>query len=128
MELQVQDPQQVQRLDEIRCDEMVKLLEDFYNIQEIQHSLSSIIENQSGMLDTIEHNMENTKQHEINGLQELKIAQQYSFRYSPVIIGSLLGVSLMGPTGIFFGLKMGSIATGIGGACIGGWCGYKIQK
>ena len=114
--------------DDIGCEEMIKLLEDFYNINQIQSSLSSIILRQRGKIDSITDNIENSENSTINGLTNLEIAKKYSFRYTPIIVGSLLGMVLTGPTGLLLGLKTGSIATGMGGGIIGGLCGYKIQK
>tara|TARA_B100001123_G_C15309438_1_gene1023838 strand:+ start:48 stop:419 length:372 start_codon:yes stop_codon:yes gene_type:complete len=122
------DQTQKHSLQEIHCREMVQLLEDFYDIQEIQSSLYAIIEKQKGKLDTINNHIEDTRHYEIEGLKELEIAKKYSFKYVPIVIGSLVGASLLGPTSFLFGFKMGSIATGLGGGFLGGWCGYKIQK
>lgn len=114
--------------DNIGCEEMIKLLEDFYNINQIQNSLSSIILRQRGKIDSITDNIEYSENNAISGLQDLEIAKKYSFKYTPILVGSLLGMALTGPTGILLGLKMGSIATGMSGGIIGGWFGYKIQK
>ena len=114
--------------DDIGCEEMIKLLEDFYNINQIQNSLSSIILRQRGKIDSITDNIENSENSAISGLQDLEIAKKYSFKYTPIIVGSLLGMALTGPTGLLLGLKTASIATGMGGGILGGWFGYKIQK
>ena len=116
--------------DNIDCDEMIKLLEDFYNINQIQNSLSSIILRQRSKIDSIANNMDSAENSAINGLTNLELAKKYSFKYTPIIVGSLLGMALTGPTGLLLGLKTGSIATAtaMSGGIIGGWCGYKIQK
>ena len=114
--------------DNIDCDEMIKLLEDFYNINQIQNSLSSIILRQRSKIDSITDNIENSEISTLNGLTNLEIAKKYSFKYTPIIVGSLLGMALTGPTGLLLGLKTASIATGMGGGILGGWFGYKIQK
>jgi hypothetical protein len=107
---------------------MVKLLEDFYNINQIQNSLSSILLRQRSKIDSITDNMDSAENSAINGLTNLEIAKKYSFKYTPIIVGSLLGMALTGPTGLLLGLKIGSIATAMSGGIIGGLCGYKIQK
>ena len=114
--------------DNIECDEMIKLLEDFYNINQIQNSLSSILLRQRSKIDSITDNMDTAENSAINGLTNLEIAKKYSFKYTPIIVGSLLGMALTGPTGLLLGLKIGSIATAMSGGIIGGLCGYKIQK
>ena len=114
--------------DDIGCEEMIKLLEDFYNINQIQNSLSSILLRQRGKIDTIVDNMDSAENSAINGLTNLEIAKKYSFRYAPIIVGSLLGMALTGPTGLLLGLKTASIATAMSGGILGGWFGYKIQK
>ena len=112
----------------IHCEEMTKLLEDFNSIYQIQDSLYTILKRQGNRLDTVSENMEITKQNELKGLDEIILAKKYSFRYTPILVGSFLGVCLAGPPGILFGLKMGSMITGIGGGIVGGWCGYQLQK
>ena len=114
--------------DDIGCEEMIKLLEDFYNINQIQNSLSSILLRQRGKIDTIVDNMDSAENSAINGLTNLEIAKKYSFKYTPIIVGSLLGMALTGPTGLLLGLKTASIATAMSGGILGGWFGYKIQK
>ena len=112
----------------VDCEEMTKLLEDFYNIHQIQDSLYTILKKHGNRLDTVSENMEIIKKNEIEGLHEVTMAKKYLFRYTPILIGSFLGICLTGPPGILFGFKMGSIITGLGGGMIGGWCGYKLQK
>jgi hypothetical protein len=114
--------------DDIGCEEMIKLLEDFYNINQIQSSLSSIILRQRSKIDSITDNIENSEISTLNGLTNLEIAKKYSFKYTPIIVGSLLGMALTGPTGLLLGLKTASIATAMSGGILGGWFGYKIQK
>ena len=113
---------------ELPCDEMIKLLEDFYNINQIQSSLSTLVHRQRAKLDSIRDNVDSADCNVTEGLTELETAKTYSFRYTPILLGSLFGIALTGPTGLLLGLKMGSLATGLGGGILGGWCGYKIQK
>ena len=110
------------------CDEMIKLLEEFYNINQIQKSLNTILLRQREKMDNIVDNVENAENNSIESLQDLEIAKKYSFRYVPIIVGSFIGAALTGPAGLLLGLKTGSIATGMSGGIIGGWFGYKIQK
>ena len=112
------------------CEEMIQLLEEFYNLNQIQNSLQSIILRQRDKLDSIKDNVESTDLRVGEGLDNLVEAKKYSFKYSPIIIGSLLGAVLTGPAGFFLGLKAGGAAAGlsVGGGLFGGWCGYKIQK
>ena len=117
-----------QTKENLECDEMIKLLEEFYNINQIQQSLSTIINRQRSKLDSIVDNIESAENNSIEGLQDLEIAKKYSFKYTPIILGSLIGAALTGPTGLLFGLKTSSIATGMSGGLLGGWFGYKIQK
>ena len=113
---------------ELKCDEMIKLLEDFYDINQIQSSLNILVHRQRAKLDSIQDNVDSTECNISGGLTELETAKKYSFRYTPILLGSLFGIALTGPAGLLFGLKMGSLATGLGGGILGGLCGYKIQK
>lgn len=112
------------------CEEMIKLLEEFYNLNQIQNSLQSIILRQRNKLDSIKDNVEATDSKVVEGLDNLVEAKKYSFRYSPIIIGSILGAVLTGPAGVLMGLNAGGVAAGlsVSGGLLGGWCGYKIQK
>jgi len=110
------------------CEEMIKLLEEFYSMNQIQRSLNTILFRQRQKMDNIVDNIENAENSSIEGLKNLEIAKKYSFRYTPIIVGSLIGAVLTGPTGLLLGLKTGSIATGMSGGILGGWFGYKIQK
>ena len=109
----------------IECDEMIKLLEDFYDLSEIQKSLLGILRRQNEKVATIDNNIEETDQRILNGLEEIKEAKRYSFRYTPIVAGTVIGAGVGGPFGLLVGLKTISL---IAGGIFGGWCGYKIQK
>ena len=49
--------EEIYETESVNCDEMIKLLEDFYNINQIQHSLSTIILRQRNKLDSIRDNI-----------------------------------------------------------------------
>ena len=114
--------------DNVDCEEMIRLLEDFYDINQIQRSLSMIIVKQRQKVNTIQNTMSDSTLSIENGFEDLKIAKQYAFRYIPIILGSALGITFMGPVGLMFGFKTAGLITGLSGGMIGGWFGYKIQK
>ena len=59
--------------DNIECDEMIKLLEDFYDINQIQRSLSMIIVKQRQKVNTIQNTMSDSTLSIENGFEDLKI-------------------------------------------------------
>jgi hypothetical protein len=123
----LQEPQEIIK-DSVDCEEMIKLLEDFYDINQIQRSLSMIIVKQRQKVNTIQNTMSDSTLSIENGFEDLKIAKQYAFRYIPIILGSAVGITFMGPIGLMFGFKTAGLITGLSGGMIGGWFGYKIQK
>ena len=114
--------------DNVDCEEMVRLLEDFYDINQIQRSLNMIIVKQRQKVNTIQNTMSDSTLSLENAFEDLKIAKKYAFRYTPIIIGSVLGLTFMGPAGLMFGFKTAGLITGLSGGMIGGWFAYKIQK
>ena len=114
--------------DNVDCEEMIRLLEDFYDINQIQRSLSMIIVKQRQKVNTIQNTMSDSTLSIENGFEDLKIAKKYAFRYTPIVLGSALGLTFMGPVGLMFGFKTAGLITGLSGGMIGGWFGYKIQK
>ena len=61
------------------------------------------------------------------GRKDLETAQSYYFRYTPILLGAVLGGISLGPVGMLLNVKFGSMFT-LGGGVLGGYGGYKIQK
>jgi uncharacterized protein YcfJ len=63
-----------------------------------------------------------------SGLNELKEAQRLSVKYTPILIGSVIGILIGGPFGLIPGFKAGGTIALSSGGILGGFLGYKIQK
>ena len=107
--------------------EYQKIWNKVHELNEIQQNLINCIEEQDNTLDNIENNLDSTLEVVDESNQDLKIAEQYYFKYTPIIIGSALGAVIAGPIGVATHLKFTSILT-LGGTLVGGMLGYKVQK
>tara|TARA_Y100000310_G_C20176458_1_gene576046 strand:- start:56 stop:436 length:381 start_codon:yes stop_codon:yes gene_type:complete len=110
------------------CDEMEHLLEDFYELQELQHSMNVLLYGQRGKLDRIMEHMDSADIQIEGGIEELVEAKKYAFRYTPILVGTTLGMMTMGPLGWWVGFKFGGLVSSASGGLLGGWLGYKVQK
>lgn len=105
-----------------------ELMEKLEDLAEIQGHLSLCLEGQQNQIDTIADNLTLAEIKIEKGVKELKIAQQYSFKYIPIAVGGLVGVAVGGPFGLIPGFKLGGLAMGGVLGATGAYAGYKIQK
>jgi len=107
--------------------EYKKLLKNVEELNSIQTDLLLCIENQGESLERIDENITNIDITVESGKTDLKMAENYFFKYTPIIIGTALGTVALGPVGAILNLKLSSLFF-LGGGLIGGMAGYKIQK
>lgn len=111
----------------IEHKDQISLNETIEDLNEIQKNLAEYINYQKDPLLKIEDNIEKANQYIENGKKDLEIANSYYTNYKSIFIGGLLGTLTLSPLGVLLGVKVGSSLT-IGGALVGGYTGYKIQK
>jgi hypothetical protein len=104
-----------------------KLEQSLQDLNDIQNELFRLIYEQDETIDNIQNNMSKTELTMEEGRKELEIAQSYYFRYTPILLGAVLGGISLGPVGMLLNVKFGSMFT-LGGGILGGYGGYKIQK
>ena len=104
-----------------------KLEQSLQDLNDIQNELFRLIYEQDETIDNIQNNMSKTELTMEEGRKELEIAQSYYFRYTPILLGAVLGGISLGPVGMLLNVKFGSMFT-LGGGVLGGYGGYKIQK
>ena len=104
-----------------------KLEQSLQDLNDIQNELFRLIYEQDETIDNIQNNMSKTELTMEEGKKELEIAQSYYFRYTPILLGAVLGGISLGPVGMLLNVKFGSMFT-LGGGVLGGYGGYKIQK
>jgi len=103
------------------------LEQSLQDLNDIQNELFRLIYEQNETIDNIQNNMSKTELTMEEGRKELEIAQSYYFRYTPILLGAVLGGISLGPVGMLLNVKLGSMFT-LGGGVLGGYGGYKIQK
>lgn len=103
------------------------LLKNIDQLNQIQIDLLNYVNNQDEKINTLEENITVIDENVINANKDLSLANDYSFKYTPVLVGTVLGGLTMGPLGIVLNLKAGSLVT-LTGSLVGAFCGYKIQK
>ena len=116
-----------QQLSIKNSNELNELQKNIIDLNEIQRNLLECISNQGHKIDTIADNIEHTDLSLVESKNNLNIANNYFFNYTPILIGSALGAATLGPMSALLHLNIGGIIT-IGGGILGGIMGYKIQK
>mgnify|MGYP006120699093 CR=1 FL=1 len=104
-----------------------RLFKSLQDLNTIQTHLFECVESQDEKIDSIQANIISTDTQIERGTEDLIEAQKYSFKYSPILIGFLVGGLSMSPIGMLINIKLGSLFT-LGGGVLGGYTGYKIQK
>ena len=64
---------------------------------------------------------------EIDTYNEI-VRQMLSVKYTPIVLGTVIGALVGGPFGLIPGLKAGTIIGSSSFGVLGGWLGYKAQK
>jgi len=103
-----------------------ELEQNINDLNVIQNNLNSLIYTQTDKLLQIEDNMSNIKEDIVESNENLKKASNYYIKYTPIIVGGVIGGIILGPLGLFIGLNGGIITTT--GALLGGMTGYNLQK
>ena len=98
--------------------EIINSLQDLKNIQ---IDLQDLLLTQDETLDKIEDNFYKSDMEIEKGLKELEIGKKYKLSYKTIILGGIIGTSILSPLG---GIGIG---LGIGGS-IGGYLGYIVQN
>ena len=98
------------------------------NLHSIQADLNQVIYGQSEKIDSIRDHIETSNIKIESGLDELREAQRLSVKYTPILIGSVIGILIGGPFGLIPGFKAGGAIAVSSGGLLGGFLGYKIQK
>tara|TARA_B110001469_G_C9568497_1_gene281907 strand:- start:90 stop:449 length:360 start_codon:yes stop_codon:yes gene_type:complete len=107
--------------------ELNELQKNILDLNEIQQNLLECISYQGDKIDTIEEHIEHSNLSIVESNTNLKIADTYFFNYSPILIGTVLGVATFGPMSALLHINIGGLFT-VGGGMLGGLMGYKIQK
>ena len=117
----------MEQIEENLVNNNTKLEQSLQDLNDIQNELFRLIYEQDETIDNIQNNMSKTELTMEEGRKELEIAQSYYFRYTPILLGAVLGGISLGPVGMLLNVKFGSMFT-LGGGVLGGYGGYKIQK
>ena len=112
---------------QIKQNKDLKLKQSLQDLNDIQAELFRLIYEQDETIDNIQSNMSKTEITMEEGRKDLETAQKYYFRYTPILLGAVLGGVGLGPVGMLLNVKFASIFT-LGGSVLGGYGGYKIQK
>ena len=117
----------MEQTEENLVNDNTNLEQSLQDLNDIQNELFRLIYEQNETIDNIQNNMSKTELTMEQGRKELEIAQSYYFRYTPILLGAVLGGISLGPVGMLLNVKFGSMFT-LGGGVLGGYGGYKIQK
>jgi len=109
-------------------EERLELLQSLQDLAEINQHLSSYLKESEEQIEEITDNVTLATINIDKGTEDLKSAQDYSFKFLPIVIGVSIGVIIGGPFGFIPGFKAGGLATAGGLGVVGGFTGYKIQK
>ena len=117
----------MEQTEENLVNDNTNLEQSLQDLNDIQNELFRLIYEQNETIDNIQNNMSKTELTMEEGRKELEIAQSYYFKYTPILLGAVLGGISLGPVGMLLNVKFGSMFT-LGGGVLGGYGGYKIQK
>ena len=104
-----------------------ELLQDIKDMNEINNNLNKLLYNHDHLLDNIVTVSINTAETINQSNKELDIAVSHTFKLKPIIIGGLIGASILGPTGLLLGAKGASIYIAGGGGLLGSILGKKLS-
>ena len=111
-----------------RAEEIENICDDINQIHEIYNDLAVIVKSQGEDINQIEENADDAIKKTEQGVQYLLKAREYQKHgFKLVLAGAIIGAAVGGPIGLAAGLKLGSIATGFGGAVLGGVVGKIID-
>lgn len=110
-----------------RESEIIELQRKILELNEIQTNILECVNTQADKIDSIEENILQIDYRVENSKNDLEIANKYSFGYTPILVGSVIGACVFGPASVLLHLPANSLCYSAGGL-FGGLLGYKIQK
>ena len=103
-----------------------ELLKDIKDLNDISKDLSQLLNEQDDQLNLIENLNDKTMENIKESNEELEIASKFNLRFKPIIIGGLIGASLLTPAGILLGAKGATLYLASGGGILGSIVGKKL--
>ena len=104
-----------------------ELLQDIKDMNEINNNLNKLLFDQNQQLNNIEIIGVDTLGTINDSNKELVIASKHTFKFKPIIIGGLIGASILGPTCLLLGANGLSMYIIGGGALIGSVIGKNLS-
>jgi len=109
-------------------NERLELFKSLQDLAIVNKQLTEYFQNSQPKVETIMDNLNSAHIMVSNGMEDLKVASEYSFKLFPVVLGVTIGVIIGGPFGFISGFKAGGAIAAGGLGIIGGVAGYQIQK
>jgi hypothetical protein len=109
-------------------NERLELFKSLQDLAIINKQLTEYLQDSQPKVETIMDNLNSAHIMVSNGMEDLKVASEYSFKFLPVVLGVTIGVIIGGPFGFIPGFKAGGAIAAGGLGIIGGVAGYQIQK
>lgn len=107
--------------------EYKKVISTLKDLEYIQKDIYDVIKTQNNKIKDINNINENISANMTLSKNNLEICNKYYFSYTPIILGSVIGVIFISPVTAFLGAKYLGITTSLG-VIFGGLSGYKIQQ
>ena len=104
-----------------------QLMESLNELNTIQAHLLDCVNSGDEKIDTIENSIISSQSIVEQAKDELVEAKKYYFTYTPILVGTLLGVGALSPMALLLTIKLSGLFS-LGGGVLGGYAGYKIQK
>uniref|UniRef100_A0A6C0EIR2 t-SNARE coiled-coil homology domain-containing protein n=1 Tax=viral metagenome TaxID=1070528 RepID=A0A6C0EIR2_9ZZZZ len=108
-------------------DESLKykaLLKDIKDLNDINRDLTQLMNTQNDQLNLIENLTDKTVETVKESNKELEIASKYNIKFKPIIIGGLIGASLLSPVSLLVGIN--TLYLMAGGGIAGSIVGKKL--
>tara|TARA_Y100000590_G_scaffold440191_1_gene565288 strand:- start:604 stop:999 length:396 start_codon:yes stop_codon:yes gene_type:complete len=128
LQLKLEQQQLEQEQENQQREQYLELYKSMECLQEIQKDLNQYINGHRYKFDSIKENIDSTNYNIESGLENLVEAQSLSVKYTPIVLGTVIGALVGGPFGLIPGLKAGTIIGSSSFGVLGGWLGYKAQK
>jgi hypothetical protein len=119
----------IERLEEDELEkEKLELYQNLQDLAIINKHLTQYLLESAPKIEEIRDNITISTVAIDRGTEDLRIANDYSFKFLPVILGVTVGVIVGGPLGLIPGFKVGGLIAAGGLGVVGGITGYQIQK
>ena len=99
--------------------EYKNLLKDIQDLTEINNDISKLLSDQSEQISNIEINNDITIENLSESNKNLETASKYNLRFKPILIGGIVGASLLTPAGILLGAKGATLYLAGSGGVLG---------